>query len=41
MLTPLVRLACLDYKPESAEDSWRRIFAFSGEYLGSDPASNT
>jgi carboxymethylenebutenolidase len=37
-LTPLVRLARLDYKPESAEDSWRRIFAFFGEHLRSAPA---
>ncbi|HEV2256671.1 MAG TPA: dienelactone hydrolase family protein [Streptosporangiaceae bacterium] len=34
-LTPLARLARLDYKPESAEDSWRRIFAFFGEHLDS------
>jgi carboxymethylenebutenolidase len=33
-LTPLVRLARLDYQPESAEDSWRRIFEFFGEHLG-------
>ena len=36
-LAPLARLARLDYKPESAEDSWRRIFAFFGEHLRSDP----
>jgi len=36
-LTPLVRLARLDHKPESAQDSWRRIFAFFGEHLRSDP----
>jgi len=40
-LTPLVRLARVDYKPGSAEDSWRRIFAFFGEYLRSDPAPST
>jgi carboxymethylenebutenolidase len=38
-LAPLARLARLDYKPESAEDSWQRIFAFFGEHLGSDPAA--
>ena len=32
-LTPLTRLARLDYKPEAAEDSWRRIFAFFDEHL--------
>lgn len=37
-LTPLTRLARLDYKPGSAEDSWRRIFAFFGEHLRSGPA---
>jgi dienelactone hydrolase len=37
-LTPLVRLARLDHNPESAEDSWRRIFAFFGEHLRSGPA---
>jgi carboxymethylenebutenolidase len=37
-LAPLARLARLDYKPESAEDSWRRILAFFGEHLRSDPA---
>jgi len=39
-LAPVVRLARLDYKPESAEDSWRRIFAFFGEHLRSDSASS-
>jgi carboxymethylenebutenolidase len=34
-LGPLVRLARLDYRRESAEDSWRRILAFFGEYLRS------
>jgi carboxymethylenebutenolidase len=34
-LTPLVRLVRLDYKPEAAEDSWRRILAFFGEHLQS------
>ena len=38
-LTPLARLIRLDYKPEAAEDSWRRIFAFFGEHLGPDPAA--
>lgn len=33
-LAPLARLARLDYKPESAEDSWRRIFALFGDHLG-------
>jgi dienelactone hydrolase len=37
-LAPLAWLARLDYKPESAEDSWRRILAFFGEHLRSDPA---
>jgi carboxymethylenebutenolidase len=37
-LTPLVRLVRLDYKPEAAEDSWRRILAFFGEHLRPDPA---
>ena len=32
-LTPLARLARLDFKPEAAEDSWHRIFAFFGEHL--------
>jgi carboxymethylenebutenolidase len=34
-LTPLTRLARLDYQPEAAEDSWRRIFTFFGEHLQS------
>jgi carboxymethylenebutenolidase len=38
-LAPLARLARLDYKPESAEDSWRRILVFFGEHLRPDPAS--
>ena len=37
-LAPLARLARLDYRPESAEDSWRRILAFFGEHLASGPA---
>ena len=37
VLAPLARLARLDYKPESAEDSWRRILAFFGAHLRSDP----
>lgn len=37
VLAPLVRLARIDYNPESAEDSWRRIFAFFREYLRSGP----
>lgn len=32
-LAPLARLARLDYQPDSAQDSWRRIFAFFGEHL--------
>jgi carboxymethylenebutenolidase len=32
-LTPMTRLARLDYKPEAAEDSWRRIFTFFDEHL--------
>ena len=39
-LAPLARLARLDYKPESAEDSWRRILGFFGEHLRSDPPSS-
>jgi len=35
-LTPLARLARLDFKPEAAEDSWHRILAFFGEHLGGD-----
>jgi len=34
-ITPLARLARLDYKPEAAEDSWQRIFAFFGQHLQS------
>jgi hypothetical protein len=34
---PLARLVRLDYKPEAAEDSWRRILAFFGEHLPSIP----
>ena len=37
-LAPLARLARLDYRPESAEDSWRRIIAFFDDHLRSDPA---
>jgi dienelactone hydrolase len=37
-LAPLARLVRLDYQPESAEDSWRRILAFFGAHLRSDPA---
>jgi carboxymethylenebutenolidase len=37
-LAPLARLARLDYRPESAEDSWRRILAFFDDHLRSDPA---
>jgi carboxymethylenebutenolidase len=40
-LAPLAQLARLDYKPESAEDSWRRIFAFFGPHLRSDPTPST
>jgi dienelactone hydrolase len=40
-LAPLTRLARPDYKPESAEDSWQRIFAFFGEHLRSDPIADT
>src|SRR6516164_1943653 len=32
-LTPLVRLARLDYQADAAEDSWHRIFTFFGEHL--------
>jgi len=32
-LAPLVRLARLEYQPFAAEDAWRRISAFFGEYL--------
>ena len=37
-LALLARLARLDYRPESAEDSWRRILVFFAEHLRSDPA---
>jgi len=37
-LAPLARLARLDYRLESAEDSWRRIIAFFDDHLRSDPA---
>jgi carboxymethylenebutenolidase len=37
-LAPLARLARLDYRPESAEDSWQRILAFYDKHLRSDPA---
>jgi carboxymethylenebutenolidase len=40
-LAPLARLARLDYQPESAEDSWRRIFAFFGEHLRSGPVPSS
>jgi carboxymethylenebutenolidase len=33
-LAPLAALVRLDFKPEAAEDSWRRILAFFGEHLG-------
>jgi dienelactone hydrolase len=32
-------LARLDFKPEAAQDAWRRILAFFGEHLGSDDGS--
>jgi carboxymethylenebutenolidase len=32
-LAPLTRLVRLDYQPDSAQDSWRRIFAFFGDHL--------
>ena len=38
-LTPLVRLARLDYQAGAAEDSWHRIFTFFGEHLGVEPGS--
>ena len=38
-LAPLAALARLDFKPEAAQDAWRRILAFFGEYLGSDDGS--
>ena len=39
-LTPLVRLARLDYRQDDAEDSWHRIFTFFGEHLGAESASS-
>jgi dienelactone hydrolase len=33
LLTPLVKLVRLDFRPESAADAWQRIFTFFGEYL--------
>ena len=39
-LTPLLRLARLEYQPIAAEDSWRRISAFFGEHLREVPASD-
>jgi dienelactone hydrolase len=36
-ITPLARLARLDYHRDAAEDSWQRIFAFFGEHLGPEP----
>jgi dienelactone hydrolase len=33
LATPLVKLARLDFRPESAADAWQRIFTFFGEYL--------
>ena len=45
-LTPLLRLARLEYEPVAAEDAWRRISAFFGEYLrepaaqGGDPSGD-
>jgi dienelactone hydrolase len=38
-LTPLVRLARLDYQAVAAEDSWHRIFTFFGKHLGAEPGS--
>jgi carboxymethylenebutenolidase len=38
-LTPLVRLARLDYQAAAAEDSWHRISTFFGEHLGAEPGS--
>jgi carboxymethylenebutenolidase len=32
-LKPVTMLARLDYNPEAAEDAWRRILAFFGQYL--------
>jgi carboxymethylenebutenolidase len=33
LLTLLVKLVRLDFRPESATDAWQRIFTFFGEYL--------
>jgi carboxymethylenebutenolidase len=33
LLAPLVKLARLDFRPDSAADAWYRIFTFFGEYL--------
>jgi carboxymethylenebutenolidase len=33
-LAPLAALVRLDFKPEAAQDSWRRILSFFGEHLG-------
>ena len=38
-LTPLVRLARLDYQADAAEDSWHRIFTFFGKHLRPDAAA--
>jgi carboxymethylenebutenolidase len=32
-LAPLARLARMDYRPDAAEDAWRRILAFFGQHL--------
>ena len=37
-LTPLLRPARLEYQPFAAQDAWRRISAFFGEYLREAPA---
>lgn len=36
-LEPPARLARLDFNPEAADDAWRRIFAFFGQHLPSEP----
>jgi dienelactone hydrolase len=33
LLTPLVKLVRLDFRPESAAEAWQRIFTFFGEHL--------
>lgn len=33
LLTPLVWLSRLEFRPESAADAWQRIFAFFGDHL--------